>query len=106
MDNTQVNASDLSGIVIEEGGNFLGVRACDFEFFVQFTLDGAGVGGSVEMRGMRVAIVDMSADPDRAFGVQAGLTARLASGVKEDAIGMSDHQVGNQLFVRGVVLGR
>ncbi len=83
----------------------MAVAAGDFEFLLQFAVDGAEVGGAVEVGGVCVAVVDVSADADGHFGVQPRFTAGFAAGVAEHAVAVVQDQVGDELFVRRVVLG-
>lgn len=106
VDHAEVDAADVVAVVVEQGGNALPVAAGDDQFLVQFAFDRAEVSGLVEMLGMRVAVVDVPADADGHFGMQARFAPRFSAGVAKDAVTVVQDKVGNQLLVRRVIFGR
>ena len=105
VDHAKVHAADVVAVVVEQGGDALAVAAGDFQFLVQLAFHGAEVGGFVEVLGVRVAVVDVSTDADGHLGVQAGFAAGFPARVAEDAVAVAQDEVGDELFVRRVLLG-
>ena len=68
VDDAEVDAADVVAVVVEEGDGALAVVAGDGEFLVEFPFDGAAVGCFVEVGGVRVAVIDVSADSEGKFG--------------------------------------
>ncbi len=58
------------------------------------------------MQRVRVAVVDVSADADGHFGMQPGFASGISPAVGKDAIAVADDQVGDQLLVSRILLGR
>ncbi len=106
MDDAQMDAADLGFIVVEQGRDPLFVAVRQVEFLVQLALHGPLVGGHVEVGLAGIAVVDVSANADRPLRVQPRLAAGLAPGVVQDAARVPDQEVGDDLFVRRVLLGR
>ena len=75
MHDPEMDASDFIAVVIEQRGDALAVTSRDFQFLVQLAFHRAEVGRFVEMSGVRVPVVDVSADADGHLGVQARFPA-------------------------------
>ena len=106
VDNTEMDPADFIAVVIKQGNGPLAVGSRNFQLLVQLALDGAAVSGLVEVLGVRVAVIDVAADTDGHFGMEAGFAAGLSPRVAEDPIAAPDNKVGDELFVGRILLGR
>lgn len=105
MDDAEVDGADLVGVVIDEADDALGVGAGEAEFLGDLAVDGVEIEGAAEAVEGLVNGVDVAADADAAFGVEAFFTGGAAAGVAEVAAVVVEEGVGDDLFVGGVELG-
>ena len=105
VDDAEMDAADVVGFVVEEGDDAVGVWALEDQFFVDFAADGGvvGVGAGAAFAG--IDRVDVAADADGAFGVEAAFAAGLAAGVAEQVVAAAEEAVGDELFVARVLFG-
>ena len=106
MDNPEVHAPHLVAVVVEQCGDSLAVSSRNLQLLVEFAFDGAEVSRFVKMRGVRVAVVDVTANADGHLGVEACFTAGLAAGVAKNTMAVVKDEIRNELLVGRVVLGR
>ncbi len=103
VDDAEVDGADGVAVVVDGGEEFLSVSSLDADFFPDFAFDSCHVG--VEVVGEAVHGVDVAADADGHFVVQARFAAGASAGVGEDAALVAEDGVGDDLFVFGGVFG-
>jgi hypothetical protein len=105
VDDTEVDGTDFVGVVIDEADDALGVAAGKDQFFGDLTVDGVEIERATEAVMGFVDGVDVAADADAAFGVEAFFAGGTAAGVAEVAAVVVEEGVGDELFVGGVEFG-
>ena len=101
VDDAEVDLADGIRLIIDQGDDGFAVAAFEIELFGEFAGDGGVVGGGAGAAFTGVDGIDVTADADGDFRVEAAFATGLAAGVVEHAVAMAEHAIGDELLVAG-----
>jgi hypothetical protein len=105
VDDSEVDAPDLGGVVVEQGNDAIFKGRSDLDLFIHFALDSGAISILIPGKKRFVGIVHVTADSDRALSDKPLLARLLSAHIMQHRIVVRDDRVGDDLLVRWIVLG-
>ena len=102
----EVHTADLGRVVIDQRHRPLGETAAEPQLLGNLTPHRIVVGGTVEVLGIFIGVVHMTADADRGFGHEPLLAGFRPAPVVQDFPAVKKHRIRDDLLEGGIVLGR
>ena len=99
-----MDGTDGVGIIIEQSKRTFDESAGNGEFLLQFAQERPLIGRLIKGLSETVTVIDMSPDPDRSLFEKSCFSTSGAPAVVQDQISRSHHDIGNDLFERGILL--
>lgn len=102
MHDTEMDAADLGGVVIDEADHALGMCACENELLGDLAFDAVEVHRFAETILRSIHRIDVAADADGAFCNEAFFTGTASARVVQVFAAMMEDGVRDELLVAGV----
>jgi len=98
MHHPKMNPTDLGGIVVDQANRSCVEGSLNREFFAYLSFDSILKRLQADGKKRMVFIIDVAADANGSFGNQTLFAGLLATNIMKNALSVSDHHIGDDLF--------